>query len=298
MGRQELASFLRDRREALRPADVGLPPGSRRRTPGLRREEVAALAGMSAEYYARLEQARGPRPSAPILDGVAGALRLTPAERTHVFRLAGVALPAPPAPSRQVRPYVASLLERLPDTAAFVTAASYDVIAWNPLAQALLGDLRERPNLARRRFIDREEILTAGHEDFGEIAVARLRAAADRYPRDQRLAGLLAELRAGSAEFADIWDTNPVRVPSHRTKTMTHPRAGALHVHCDVLTIPEDDHQVVFITADPGSPSARRLRRLARAAPGADPVADGGALPGAEGQSCTGQRGEIAAVRC
>ena len=262
MARQELASFLRDRREALRPADFGLPAGSRRRTPGLRREEVAGLATMSVEYYALLERARGPRPSAPILDGVAGALRLTPAERAHMFRLAGVALPAPPGPPRRVRPYVASLLERMPDTAAIVTAASYDVIAWNPLAQALMGDLHSRPNLARRRFLNREEILTTGHEDFGEIAVARLRAAADRYPRDHRLAALLAELRAGSEEFAGIWDAHPVRVPGHRTKTMMHPHVGPLRVHCDVLTIPDDDQQVVFITTDPGSPSARGLRQL------------------------------------
>jgi transcriptional regulator with XRE-family HTH domain len=263
MARQELASFLRDRREALRPADAGLPAGSRRRTPGLRREEVAGLANMSVEYYARLEQARGPQPSAPILDGIADALRLMPAERAHVFRLAGLALPAPAGPPCRVRPYVASLLERMPDTAAIVTAATYDVIAWNPLAEALMGDLRERPNLARRRFLRREEILTSGHEDFGEIAVARLRAAADRYPRDHGLAALLAELRAGSKEFAGIWDTHPVRVPGHRTKTMSHPQAGPLRVHCDVLTVPDDDQQVVFITADPGSPSARKLRRLA-----------------------------------
>jgi hypothetical protein len=125
-----------------------------------------------------------------------------------------------------------------------------------------MGDLRSRPNLARRRFLDREGILTSGHEDFAEIAVARLRAAADRYPRDHRLAALLAELRAGSEEFAGIWDTHPVRVPGHRTKTMVHPHVGPLRVHCDVLTIPEDDQQVVFITPDPGSPSARGLRRL------------------------------------
>ncbi|MGH3166608.1 MAG: helix-turn-helix domain-containing protein [Trebonia sp.] len=263
MARQELASFLRDRREALDPVGVGLPSGSRRRTPGLRREEVASLANMSVEYYARLEQGRGPRPSAPILDGVAGALRLTSAERLHVYRLAGVAMPAPPGPPRRVRPYVASMLERIPDTAAIVTTAAYDVVAWNPLAEALLGDLRGRPNLARRRFLRREEILTDGHEDFGEIAVARLRAAADRYPRDHGLASLLAELRAGSEEFTGIWDTHPVRVPGHRTKTMSHPQAGPLRVHCDVLTVPDDDQQVVFITADPGSPSARSLRRLA-----------------------------------
>jgi len=228
-----------------------------------RREEVAGLASMSVEYYARLEQARGPRPSGPILDAIASALRLTPAERMHVFQLAGVALPAPQGPSRQVRPYVTSLLERMPDTAAIVTAATYDVLAWNPLAQALMGDLGEKPNLARRRFLHRDEILTSGHEDFAEIAVARLRAAAARYPRDHRLAALLAELRAGSEEFAGIWDTHPVRVPGHRTKTMVHPQAGPLRVHCDVLPIPEDDQQVVFITADPGSPSARGLRRLA-----------------------------------
>jgi transcriptional regulator with XRE-family HTH domain len=263
MARQELASFLRDRREALRPADVGLPAGARRRTPGLRREEVAGLANMSVEYYARLEQGRGPQPSAPILNGVAGALRLTPADRAHVFRLAGVTPPAPPGPARRVRPYVASLLERMPDTAAIVTAATYDVIAFNPLAEALMGDLRHRPNLARRRFLQREEVLTSGHEDFSEIAVARLRAAADRYPCDHRLAALLAELRAGSEEFTEIWETHPVRVPGHRTKTMSHPQAGPLRVHCDVLTVPDDDQQVVFITADPGSPSARRFRRLA-----------------------------------
>jgi hypothetical protein len=124
-----------------------------------------------------------------------------------------------------------------------------------------------RPNLARRRFLRREEVLTDGHEDFAEIAVAQLRAAAARYPRDHGLAGLLAELRAGSSEFTEIWDSRPVRAPGHRTKTMSHPQAGPLRVHCDVLTVPEDDQQVVFITANPGSPSARALRHLAAAIP-------------------------------
>ena len=262
MARQELASFLRDRREALRPADVGLPAGSRRRTPGLRREEVADLAHMSVEYYARLEQARSPQPSAPILDGIADALRLTVAERSHLFRLAGVPQPAPPGPSRQVRPYVASMLDRMPDTAVIVTAANYDVIAWNPLAEAVMGDLRARPNLARRRFLQ-GEYRTSSQEEFAEIAVSRLRTAADRYPRDHALAGLLAELRTGSKEFNEVWDANPVRLPTHRRKTLWHPDAGPLHVHCDVLTVPDDDQQVVFMTPDPGSPTARTLRHLA-----------------------------------
>jgi len=124
-----------------------------------------------------------------------------------------------------------------------------------------------RPNLARRRFLRREEVLTDGHENFAEIAGARLRAAAARYPRDHGLAVLLAELRAGSSEFTEIWDSRPVRAPGHRTKTMSHPQAGLLRVHCDVLTVPEDDQQVVFITANPGSPSARALRHLAAAIP-------------------------------
>lgn len=287
MAREELASFLRERRESLRPGDAGLPAGSRRRTPGLRREEIADRARMSVEYYALLEQARGPRPSPAILHGIATALHLTSAERIHVFHLAGVTPPAPPGPSRQVRPYVRSLLERMPDTAAIVTAANYDVIAWSPLAGALMHDTLTGPvpantvpantvptntgpsntgppNMARNRFLrpGRSAVQT-GLEEFGEIVVARLRAAAARYPADPGLAGLVTELRAGSDEFTALWDTHPVRVPGHRTKIISHPETGPLRVNCDVLTVPDDDQQVVFMTADPGSPSARAIRHLA-----------------------------------
>jgi transcriptional regulator with XRE-family HTH domain len=265
MARQELARFLRDRREDLRPADVGLPTGPRRRTPGLRREEVAGLANMSVDYYVRLEQARGPRPSPRILDAITGALHLTPAERTHLFRLAG-ASPAPPTgPPRRVRPYVADLLRRMPEAGAIVTDATYEVIAWNSLAEALLGGLTEEPNLARRCFLHRAHHATSGAEEFAHIAVARLRGAADRYPRDEPLARLLAELRAGSEEFVEVWDTNPVRAPGHRAKTVTHPEIGRVRVNCDVLAVPDDDQQIVFITADPGTSSARALRHLVKA---------------------------------
>ncbi len=267
MARDELARFLRDRREHLRPAEAGLPDRPRRRTPGLRREEVAGLAAMSVDYYTRLEQARGPRPSPRILDALTGALRLGAAERTHLFRLAGVLPVAPPGPVRRVRPHVVALLHRMPEAGAIVTDATYDVVAWNPVAAALLGDLAALPNLARRRFLGggpgssgTEE---SGTEEFSHIAVARLRAAAARYPRDERLAGLLAELRTGSAEFAAVWDTHPVHAPGHRRKTFEHPDLGPIRVNCDVLPLPDDDQQVVFITADPGSPSARALRRLA-----------------------------------
>ncbi|HEY1971877.1 MAG TPA: helix-turn-helix transcriptional regulator [Pseudonocardia sp.] len=270
MARQELARFLRDRRGQLRPLDVGLPSGPRRRTPGLRREEVAGLAHMSVEYYARLEQARGPRPSPRILRGIAGALRLTPTERAHLFGLAGAPLPAPERPMRQVRPHVAGLLSRMSDAAAVVTDAGYDVIAFNPLAEVLLGDLRGQPNLARRRFLGLAAFESSSAEEFGHIAVARLRAAAARYPQDPSLAALLAELRTASPEFVAIWDTHPVHSPGHRVKTIENDRVGPLRLNCDVLEVPEVDQQVVFITADPGTPSARALRQLRPAGTPAD----------------------------
>lgn len=263
MARDELARFLRDRREQLRPGAVGLPDGRRRRTPGLRREEVADLAHISVDYYIRMEQARGPRPSARILEGVAGALCFSPLERDHLFRLAGV-LPGPGATTpHHVRPHIAKLLDRIPGAAALITAADYDVLSWNPLAEAILGDLRQRPNLARRRFLDREQVLTEGHEDFAEIVVSRLRSARGAYPHDQALEGLLSELEAGSDEFRELWAGNPMNIPAHRTKIMTHPQIGRLHINCDVLPLPNDDQQIVFMTADPGTPTARALRHLA-----------------------------------
>jgi len=156
MARQELAGFLRERRGGLRPHEIGLPAGPPRRTPGLRREEVADLAHMSVDYYTRLEQARGPRPSPRILDALAQALRLTPAERSHLFRLAGSSAPPGANAERRVRPQVVLMLQRLPETGAIVTDAAYNVVASNPLARTLLGEGPGPgiPNLARRRFLD------------------------------------------------------------------------------------------------------------------------------------------------
>jgi transcriptional regulator with XRE-family HTH domain len=247
MARGELALFLRDRRSRLHPAEVGRPDGDRRRTPGLRREEVAELAHMSVEYYARMEQARGPRPSAKILDGVAEALRLAPAERAHLYRLADAPQPVPRTPVRTVRPHVRGLLDRLPGAAAIVTDATYEVLAWNPLAEVLMGGLAEQPSLARRRFLMPLPYESTGAEEFGHIVAARLRAAGDRYPDDPRLVRLLADLRT-SEEFVRIWNTHPVHAPGHREKTIEHPRWGRIRINCDVLVIPEDDQQIVFMT--------------------------------------------------
>lgn len=271
MARTELARFLRDRRAGASPGRYGLPEDVRRRTPGLRREEVAELAHMSVDYYTRLEQARGPRPSPRVLDGLARALRLTPAERGHLFRLAGTGVPPAARAVSRVRPEVAGMLDRLPETAAIVTDAVYGVVAWNPLAGELLGGGSGRvpANLARRRFLDEGPVHgSSSAEEFGHIVVARLRRAADRYPHDPGLAALLAELRAGSAEFRQIWESRPVHAPGHRTKTVEHPTAGRLRLNCDVLLVPEDDQEVVLMTADTGSPSARALRGLAALARG------------------------------
>lgn len=157
MDRRELADFLRSRRERITPADVGLPAGPRRRTPGLRREEVAQLAYISTEYYTRLEQARGPHPSREVLAQLVRALRLSDAERDHLHHLAGVPPGPAPGPSREVRQSVVDLLHRLPDAAAIVISATYEVIAWNHLATALMEDFsaldRRDRNLVRRAFL-------------------------------------------------------------------------------------------------------------------------------------------------
>ncbi|SEC09083.1 helix-turn-helix transcriptional regulator [Streptomyces melanosporofaciens] len=271
MDRRELAAFLRSRRERIAPADVGLPAGTRRRTPGLRREEVAQLAFISTEYYARLEQARAPRPSREVLTGLARALRLSDAERTHLHHLAG-APPGPAAgPPREVRQSIVDLLRRLPNAAAIVVSAMYEVIAWNDLAAALMEDFsalsRRDRNLARRAFLGpyQDERRLYGVTDAGEFARAtaeNLRAAAARYPDDPELTELVAELRAGSEEFARLWDSHDVCTRPTLCKTFRHPLVGPVSVNCDVLDLADRDQRVVIYTADPGSPSEEALRLL------------------------------------
>jgi transcriptional regulator with XRE-family HTH domain len=193
MDKQELGAFLHSRRERLRPQDVGLPSGPRRRTPGLRREEIAVLAHISTEYYVRLEQGRAPRPSGEVLAGIAGALRLTDAESDHVHVLAGTAPAHTRLHRRNVRPSILALLERLPQTAAFVMSAAFEVLAWNDLAAALMEDFAELApedrNLARRAFIgvERADAPLYGISDAAEFrhqVVMELRATLARYPTD------------------------------------------------------------------------------------------------------------------
>jgi len=270
MDRKDLADFLRSVRERLRPSDVGLPAGTARRTPGLRREEVARLAHISVEYYARLEQARGSSPSRRVLGELARALRLTADERTHLFELAGVAPQSPLGPPSEVPASVLNLLEHMSEIAAFVVNARYDVIAWNPLAAALLEDFSAVPparrNLVYRHFLHPEpgarHYGMTGAEDFGRLAVGQLRSAAARYPTDPRTRTLVATLRRRSPDFAELWDHHHVESGFHHVKTMQHPVVGTLQLNCDTLAVPTLDQYLVCFTAELGSRSAEALRLL------------------------------------
>lgn len=271
MDKQELGAFLRSRRERLRPEDVGLPSGSRRRTPGLRREEVALLAHISTEYYVRLEQGRAPRPSGEVLAGIAGALRLTEAESDHLHVLAGTAPTRTRLHRRDVRPSILALLERLPQTAALVMSAAFEVLAWNDLAAALMenfaGLAPEDRNLARRAFLGpaRPDTALSGISDAAEFrrqVVMELRATLARYPTDPAVTGLVDELRYGSTEFARLWERHDVQATLMLTKTFRHPVVGEITVDCDSLTLTDRDQHLVLYSAPPGFPGAEALALL------------------------------------
>jgi transcriptional regulator with XRE-family HTH domain len=267
--RTELASFLRRRRARVQPADAGLQAGGRRRVPGLRRQEAAQLAGMSVDYYVRLEQARGPRPSRQMLAAISRAVRLSGDERAYLFHLAGEMPGPPPGPPRDVRPGVAHLLARLDDTPALVCDASYDVLAWNPMAAALLGDFSALPpgerNLIWRFFTDpraRARHNAEGGDAFARGSVADLRATAARYPGDTRVRRLVERLRAASPEFAALWDRQDVAVRRGTAKRVRHPAVGWLDLDCESLHDPDRDQWIVLYTAAPGTPSHEALRLL------------------------------------
>jgi transcriptional regulator with XRE-family HTH domain len=268
MDRTELGDFLRTRRERLRPEDVGLPSGPRRRTPGLRREEVAVLAHISTEYYVRLEQGRAPRPSGEVLAGIRDALHLTDAESEHLHVLAGTAELRTGLHRRDVRPSILALLERLPETAGIVISAAFEVLAWNDLAAALMEDFgaldpRER-NLARRAFLrpDRAPFGITDGAEFRHHVVMDLRTTVARYPSDPDVVGLVEELRTGSAEFARLWERHDVRAPTMLTKTFRHPSVGPVTVDCDTMTLTDRDQHLVLYTAQPGSRDAEVLALL------------------------------------
>ena len=270
MDKQELGAFLRSRRERLKPQDVGLASGSRRRTPGLRREEIAVIAHISTEYYVRLEQGRAPRPSGEVLAGISGALRLTDAESEHLHVLAGTAPSRSGLHRRDVRPSILALLERLPQTAALVMSAACEVLAWNDLAAALTEDFArlapEDRNLARKAFLGPAPggrlYGISDDAEFRHSVVMQLRASLSRYPSDAAVSGLVEELRAGSSDFARLWDRHDVQAAPMLTKTFRHPAVGDITVDCDSLMLTDRDQHLVLYTARQGSRDAEALALL------------------------------------
>lgn len=259
MNRVQLAEFLKDRRARVGPAEAGLPVGVRRRTPGLRREEVAQLAGISVDYYARLEQGRGPHPSRQVLSALGRALRLFEDERAYLFRLAGEQ-PGPPAGASRVVPAgIMHLLERLDDTPAFVIDAKYDLLAWNQMAIRLMGEPPAERNMIWNAFCGPMPIgpgASAEFRSFADESVADLRAASVRYPDDEGIRALIERLHAASPEFTRRWNQHHVCVRRTTVKTLPHPQYGDLELECQVLHADDSGQRVVFYTAAPGSRTA------------------------------------------
>ncbi|GAA3959067.1 helix-turn-helix transcriptional regulator [Streptomyces marokkonensis] len=269
INRRELADFLRSRRDRVRPQDVGLTPGPRRRTPGLRREEVVQLAGMSADYYIRLEQARGPQPSASMLAALARALRLSADERDHLYVLAGHPPPAARTGTGHVGPGLLHLLDQLPHTPAQVLSDLGDVLAQNTIAEALFGGVctvsEHGRNVVWRWFtspVVRAAYPPKEHHHYSRLHVADLRAAVTRRGTDAEATRLLERLRTASEEFRELWELHEVAVRRHTRMRILHDELGAIDLDCQVLLAPEGDHRLALHTPPPGSDTAGRLALL------------------------------------
>ncbi|WP_210572097.1 helix-turn-helix transcriptional regulator [Streptomyces sp. GESEQ-4] len=270
MPRPELSAFLKSRRDRVRPADVGLTAGPRRRVPGLRREEVAQLAGLSADYYTELERGRGAQPSAQVVAALARALRLNDDERDHLFHLAD--RPVPPAahgPTAHVQPALLGLLDRLTTTPAQIITDLHETLVQNDLAVALVGRAAEvrgpRASLVYRWFTDpdtRKIYPVEDHAHHSRVFVADLQAVAARRGRDGEVQRMVAALRRHSAEFAALWDTHDVALRRGDHKRIVHPALGVIELDCHSL-FSEDGHQrLLWFSAPPGTEGAARLELL------------------------------------
>ena len=267
-----MAEFLRSRRARISPDEAGVVPyGGRRRVAGLRREEVAHLAGVSVDYYVRLEQGRAQNVSEAVIDAVARALRLDPQERDHLVRLTrpvrGARRPPPP---QRVRPQLRQLLEAMTDVAAYVVGRRTDVLATNRLGAALLTDFDALPprqrNFARWDFGDEAaaaEVWVDWPAKAGDL-VAFLHVDAGRHPNDPALAELVGELSMSSPTFRRLWAEHPVRDKGHATVQIRHPVVGTLDLAYESMR-PTDDPDQTLITdsAPPGTPAVASLRLLA-----------------------------------
>jgi transcriptional regulator with XRE-family HTH domain len=264
-----LAAFLRRRRESLQPEDVGLPRGQRRRTSGLRREEVAVLCHMSSDYYSRIERERGPQPSEQMTASIAQGLHLTLDERDHLFRLAGHQPPMRGAVSEHVSPGLLRILDRLEDTPAEIVTELGETLQQSPLSVALTGDLTRYSGPARsigyRWFTDpdaRRRYAPEDHASLSRLFASGLRGVATLRGPDSRAAHLAELLLTQSQEFRTVWETHEVGVRPHAVKHFIHPELGGLELTCQSLLDPDQSHRLLVYTAVPGTDSYEKLQLL------------------------------------
>ncbi|WP_432824819.1 helix-turn-helix transcriptional regulator [Dactylosporangium sp. CA-092794] len=269
MQRDDLADFIRRRRLAIQPGDVGLAEGPRRRTAGLRREEVALLAGMSTDYVVRLEQGRSAQPSAQMLNALARALRLSDDERDHLFHLAGHRPPPSAGAEAHARAGLLRMLDLLGDTPAHVMSDLGETLAQNRMAALLLGDGRrfrgdERYH-AYRWFTDPSQRALHPEDEqerHARVIVADLRAAAARRHGDADVVRLVGRLKAASPEFAARWDEHEVQVRRADRKRIRNPQVGLVHVDCETLVTPDQRQTLIVLTPTQGTDAAEKLALL------------------------------------
>jgi transcriptional regulator with XRE-family HTH domain len=264
----EFGRSVRRWRDRVTPETVGVPVGGRRRAAGLRREELAALAGISVDYLTRLEQGRATSPSAQVVESLSRALRLSDVEREHLFRLAGQAPPGPDAVSARVTPSVQRLLDRLANTPVAVYDAAWTLIVANAPYDALMGETTawrgiERNGVWRNLAGPGNRTVHTPQEqaEFEAGLVADLRLTTARYPADRRLQELVHELSAQSPRFVELWESAEIRPHRGRArhKIIDHPEVGHITLDCDTLIVDGDDLRVMVYTAEPGSDDAERL---------------------------------------
>lgn len=265
----ELGQALRRWRDRVSPDTAGLPAGGQRRAAGLRREELALLAGVSVDYVTRLEQGRAANPSGQVVEALARALRLTGDERAYLYGLARLVVPGPEVVPSYIPPSVQRLLDRLVDTPVAVTDAALTLLVANPMYQALMGDTSGWRGFERngawcnflkwptrvRHTPDEQRNLEIG-------MVSELRAAAARYPADRQLRRLIAELRAGSERFAELWNAGVVGSLAVSRKTVEHPQVGLLTLDCNVLRMDGSGLRILAYSTEPGTDSAEKLALL------------------------------------
>jgi len=267
----DLGALLKSWRERRSPLDVGLPNGGGRRAIGLRREELASLAGLSVDYIVRLEQGRARNPSDQVAASLSRALQLDDAERDHLYRVAGLLPPSKREVPRHVPPSVSRLVARLGETPVAVFSASWDLLAWSPLWSALLGEPAKRPGLDRN-IVARSFGLAPNAEGMGarvrygdggaqfrRSLVGDLRSVQGRYPEDRTLNDLIQRLLTGSSEFRTLWRSGAVGEHESGLKRIDHPLVGEFDVECDVFTVAGADLRIVAYTVAEGTPEAEKL---------------------------------------